>query len=51
MEHWNFRISGKVQGVFFRDSTQTEADRLGLKGIIRNESDGTVYAEVEGKEP
>jgi len=33
---------GSVQGVWFRDSTQKEAERLGLKGYVRNLSDGTV---------
>lgn len=46
--HYNIRIEGRVQGVFFRVSTQKEAIRLGLKGFVRNEYDGSVYVEVEG---
>jgi acylphosphatase len=42
------RISGRVQGVFFRDHTQAEAQRLGLEGWVRNCPDGTVEAMFEG---
>ena len=50
MLHYNIRVKGRVQGVFFRVSTQKEAIRLGLKGFVRNEHDGTVYLEVEGEQ-
>lgn len=36
------RIHGRVQGVWFRDSTRSEAQRLGLSGYARNLPDGTV---------
>ena len=39
-----------MQGVWFRASTSDEARRLGLRGFVRNEPDGSVYAEVEGEE-
>jgi acylphosphatase len=42
------RIHGKVQGVFFRESSRAEAVRLGLTGWVRNREDGTVEAVVEG---
>lgn len=48
--HYNIRVEGRVQGVFFRVSTQKEAVRLGLKGFVRNEYDGSVYIEVEGEQ-
>jgi acylphosphatase len=35
-------VSGRVQGVFFRASTQREAQRLGLTGHAHNLPDGTV---------
>ena len=35
-------VSGKVQGVWFRASTQTEADKLGLNGWVKNLPDGRV---------
>ena len=47
---YQIRIQGKVQGVFYRHSAQTEAKRLGLAGIARNESGGSVYIEAEGSE-
>ncbi len=50
MKHINLKIKGKVQGVWYRKSTFDEAKRLGLKGFVRNESDGSVYAEAEGEE-
>ncbi|WP_317046356.1 acylphosphatase [Pontibacter ramchanderi] len=43
------RIHGRVQGVFFRASTQGKALELGLYGFVQNEPDGTVYLEAEGK--
>lgn len=37
-----FLVSGRVQGVFFRDSTRREARRLGLQGYAVNLADGRV---------
>lgn len=42
------RIHGKVQGVFFRASTEQRARSLGLNGWVRNRADGTVELEAEG---
>ena len=39
---------GNVQGVFFRESTRKEAERLGVAGWAENLSDGTVQAVFEG---
>ncbi|MCC5890206.1 MAG: acylphosphatase [Alkalibacterium sp.] len=43
-------VSGRVQGVGFRFTTKQAADELGVGGIVRNESDGTVYVEAVGPE-
>ncbi|MBI5355538.1 MAG: acylphosphatase [Candidatus Aenigmarchaeota archaeon] len=41
-------ISGKVQGVYFRQSTKDEADKLGIKGFAKNLGDGSVEVVAEG---
>ena len=43
-----FRVTGKVQGVFFRHSTRLEAERLALSGFARNLPDGSVEVAVRG---
>lgn len=48
MRHYNIRVSGKVQGVWFRKFTQLKAQELDVKGFVRNEADGSVYIEAEG---
>jgi acylphosphatase len=49
-KHFNIRVSGRVQGVYFRASTKRKADDLDIKGFVRNEPDGSVYIEAEGNE-
>ena len=39
---------GRVQGVFFRDTVSSEADRRGVAGWVKNRDDGTVEAVFEG---
>ena len=41
-------MSGRVQGVFFRDTVRNAAEREGVAGWVRNTSDGTVEAVLEG---
>ena len=49
-KHYAIKISGLVQGVFFRASTKAMADSMRISGIVRNEPDGSVYVEAEGEE-
>lgn len=42
-------ISGRVQGVFYRSFTEDVAHSLGLKGWVKNCSNGKVEAVFEGK--
>jgi acylphosphatase len=41
-------VHGRVQGVFFRDSTRRLAQRYGVTGWVANRWDGTVEAVFEG---
>ena len=43
-------VSGKVQGVWFRDLTRQEAIKLKVTGWVKNIPGGTVYLEAEGEE-
>lgn len=41
-------VSGRVQGVFFRDTARRRAEAAGVSGWIRNRPDGAVEAAFEG---
>ena len=41
-------ISGKVQGVWYRQSAKEQAQQLGITGQVRNEPDGSVYIIATG---
>ena len=43
-------VSGKVQGVFFRDSTRRKANELGLVGYVENLDNGAVEVVTQGDE-
>jgi acylphosphatase len=47
----HLRISGRVQGVWFRASTQRHASNLGLVGWVKNTDAGEVEAEFQGPRP
>lgn len=44
------KVSGIVQGVYYRHNTKKTADDLGLSGFVRNLPDGSVEAQAEGEE-
>lgn len=46
---YNFQVYGRVQGVFFRQSTLAMAQELGLCGFVRNNADGSVCGYAEGE--
>lgn len=45
---YKIHVTGHVQGVGFRWSAVRAARNLGIKGLVKNLSDGTVYLEAEG---
>jgi len=49
-EAYQFRVTGRVQGVGFRWSAQEEARRWGLAGWVTNEDDGSVLGLAQGTE-
>ena len=49
-KHLEIKISGRVQGVFFRQGIKDKAEELGLTGWVRNEPDGSVRVAAEGPE-
>jgi acylphosphatase len=48
--HIKIKVSGKVQGVYYRASAKEKADELGVCGFVRNEPNGDVYIEGEAPE-
>lgn len=49
MKHIDITIYGKVQGVFFRAGAKSVADRMGVKGLAKNQRDGSVFIEAEAE--
>lgn len=48
IKHIDIIVKGKVQGVFYRASTKAVADQLGVKGYVKNETNGDVSIAAEG---
>jgi acylphosphatase len=44
------RVQGRVQGVGFRYALRDEAERFGITGWVRNRSDGSVQALLQGEQ-
>jgi acylphosphatase len=42
-------VNGRVQGVFFRDTTRRRAEAAGVAGWVRNTPEGAVEAVFEGE--
>ena len=49
-KRYKIRVSGKVQGVWFRKNTMMKALEFGVLGYVQNLSDGSVYIDAEGSE-
>ncbi len=49
IKHFNIRFFGQVQGVGFRWTTLQRAGKLGIKGFVKNDRNGTLYIEAEGE--
>jgi len=45
---YRFVVTGRVQGVFFRQSAREQASHAGLRGWVRNRTDGAVEGRVSG---
>ena len=45
---YKIHVTGRVQGIGFRRSAEIEARNRGIKGFVKNLSNGSVYIEAEG---
>ncbi|KEF32517.1 Acylphosphate phosphohydrolase, putative [Marinobacter nitratireducens] len=50
IKRWKLRVSGIVQGVYFRASAEKSATEIGVTGYTRNLPDGDVEIVAEGSE-
>jgi acylphosphatase len=48
MQTLSIHITGKVQGVFYRQSAKEKAQELGITGTVKNEQDGSVHIIATG---
>lgn len=47
LKNLQIKVSGRVQGVGFRYFAKCQAEKLDIKGFVQNQSDGSVYLEIE----
>ena len=50
MKKLKITVFGRVQGIGFRFSAMQAAYKYGVRGFVKNQPDGSVYLEAEGKE-
>ncbi len=50
MMHKEIVVKGKVQGVYFRATAKSVADKMGIRGAVKNLPDGHVWIAAEGSE-
>ncbi|MGL4629126.1 acylphosphatase [Cetobacterium sp.] len=50
MKTYHFIVKGRVQGVGYRITTQLNAQRIGVKGVVKNLSNGDVEVFAQGEE-
>jgi len=48
LQTFSILVTGKVQGVNYRQSTKAKALELGLTGIVKNQPDGSVFIQASG---
>lgn len=51
MVRFRVKVSGRVQGVWYRETCRRVADEVGVAGWVRNSGDGSVEAVLEGEAP
>lgn len=49
-KHLDITVRGRVQGVGFRAFVKHVAEKLAIKGTVKNQDDGSVFIEAEGDE-
>lgn len=47
LKNLQIKVHGRVQGVGFRYFAKCQAEKLQIKGFVQNQTDGSVYLEVE----
>ena len=48
LESWLVRVTGRVQGIGYRQACLRRAQELGITGWVRNRMDGSVEAMLQG---